>query len=148
VTAQDEASMDPIELAVYERLRHLGCTVPVDPADPEDCANVAVEAVAAARRAVLHHRPDAERVRVVDYWSQPGRMPTRFDVRFLLAALADETAARQQAEADLAGARRALAKVEGWLADTRAKLATLPEWRCPSCGAITRARMADQEEQR
>lgn len=43
--------LDRAELAVYEALRALGCPVAVDPADPDDCASVAVEAVRALRNA-------------------------------------------------------------------------------------------------
>jgi hypothetical protein len=49
----EERPLDTAERVVYERLRRLGCWEPVDPSDPEDCADVAWNAVDALRKAGL-----------------------------------------------------------------------------------------------
>jgi hypothetical protein len=51
-----EPPLDAAEMVVYERLRHLGCTVCVDPSDPEDCASVAEAVVDALRKAGMMGR--------------------------------------------------------------------------------------------
>ena len=56
--ATSEAPLDAAELVVYERLRHLGCAVCVDPSDPDDCADVAGAAVDALRKAGMLNMAD------------------------------------------------------------------------------------------
>jgi hypothetical protein len=93
----EDSPMDAGTTAVYDALRALGCTVAVDPADPDDCADVAEVAVAAYRRWVIGQRPDAGRLDQLRKLVEAAADPSPFIGR-ILAALADETAARQQAE--------------------------------------------------
>jgi hypothetical protein len=107
VTAADDQPLDPIERAVYDRYRELGCPSPVDPTDPDDAACMAVETVRVVRRAVLDRRDDGERLERIRGWVGTGHVgaaaPT---VSYLLAALADAETARRQAEADRDGIQR------------------------------------------
>lgn len=119
-------------------------------------------AVAAHRRAVLGQRDDGER------WAALADRATRkatphpplspldvnaSEVLDLLDALADETIARRQAEAARDALRqshddcdRTYADMTDALERLGAEREGLPEWRCPGCGAVTRARMADHEK--
>jgi len=45
VEGDEDRPMSPVESALYEHFRHLGCLVTVDPLDVEDCAGMAVEVI-------------------------------------------------------------------------------------------------------
>jgi hypothetical protein len=157
MTAQD----DPRVRAVAEALRPY-----LSGYRPDEVLALAGVATDAQRRAVLDGRPDAER------WTglrdavatapvvAPGGMTvirawTR-EAAALLDALADETARADEAVrvgTKWKDAYEGMRKHRDLLGETvdelgailAEQLAALPEWRCPSCGAVTRARMADQQ---
>jgi hypothetical protein len=72
---------------------------------------------------------------------------TVWQTTFGESALREHIATTEQDVSAFEASQELLRSAADTIADLRARLAVLPEWRCPRCGATTRARMADAREE-
>lgn len=72
---------------------------------------------------------------------------TMWRARFGEPALREHVARAERDVSAFEASQELLRCAAGTINDLRARLAVLPEWQCPQCGATTRARMADTQKQ-
>jgi hypothetical protein len=88
-----------------------------------------------------------ERPHLLDELERAQTELAMWENRFGESALRDRIAQTEQDVSAFEASQELLRSATDTISDLRARLSVLPEWQCPRCGATTRARLADVQEQ-